>query len=107
MPLTQEKIKQLPVDDLLDRIIEESAEVIQAASKFKRFGHDAYNPFIKDAPLNIDALGLEYTQLSIYIDELFSRFGWKNVIEMYSDTIEQDAEEQEKKYVELGITPGT
>lgn len=106
MPLTQEKIKQLTVDDLLDRIIEESAEVIQAASKFKRFGYDNYNPFIKGSKLNIENLGMEFLQLEAFIAELFSRY---DDVTLHDCVIlnKMAALEQEQKYKEVGVEPGT
>lgn len=53
----------------LDRIIEEAAEVIKAASKIKRFGVHSTNPFVINGPTNAQRLAAEMKDLSIAYED--------------------------------------
>jgi phosphoribosyl-ATP pyrophosphohydrolase len=57
-------------EDLMDKLQEEAAEVIQAASKCKRFGPEQVHP--KTGIRNKDALATEIGQLMLAIDDVLA-----------------------------------
>jgi hypothetical protein len=105
MPLSKLKLRELTEHQLLDRIVEESSEVISAACKFKRFGPDGYNPFLpeEDRKYNTESLGTEFCQLQALMIELMSRSGFDD-FSYFEDLNEQDAAKQEAAYKQLGIS---
>ena len=74
MKLNQKDFNQLSATEILDLIQEEAAEVIQAASKVKRFGHSGYNEAAKDsAETNHRALVREWQDLGQAFEAYMSR----------------------------------
>ena len=55
-------------EECLNILQEECAEVIQAASKIKRFGIHAFNPSLENSPTNLENLEMELGDLLAMID---------------------------------------
>ena len=104
MPLTKEALEKLSDADLLDRIIEEAAEVIHAAMKAKRFGprdRDTRNP---DSLENIVVLSLENVQVGDAVRTYGARYDVNYA--MACDTNAAMAREQERRMIKLGYRKG-
>lgn len=75
--------------ELLDILVEECAEVIQATQKIKRFGKDERDPFTQIVNTN---------KLATEVGQLLHVISCVNAIDIYSyDTVKQGAEEKMEK----------
>lgn len=75
MPLTDKELLEKTQDELLDLLIEECAEVIQAATKAKRFGSNRCWPGYNGDRCNADAVIREAHQVNDTLRAYCARLG--------------------------------
>jgi hypothetical protein len=83
MALSDKELLTKTQDELLDLLIEECAEVIQAAAKVKRFGPMRSRPGYNGERCNADAVIREALQVNDTLRAYCARLGVR-----YGDTIE-------------------
>lgn len=88
MALTDEQLLNHTPAQLLDLMIEECAEVIQAATKAKRFGHKTRWPNDASGRTNADALIREALQVNDTLRAYCARLGIN-----YGHALERGADE--------------
>lgn len=75
MALSEEQLARLTPDELLDCIIEEAAEVIQAAQKVRRFGPTQSHASYHDGAPNHMIVHIEGKQIEMALRHYASRYG--------------------------------
>ena len=79
MALTETQTRSLTPDQLIDLIIEEAAEVIQAASKVRRFGHTNGHKDYHDGAPNFFGVLIEGLQLERAMRHYAAKHGARHI----------------------------
>ena len=88
-------------EHLLICLMEECAEVQQAAAKMLRFGPDCYNPTVPNSLSNLRHLNKEVTDVTVLMNAINAEFDRTDEAKIVHEADEEDKKLRLQKYMQV------